>query len=141
MSNVTRNVNRAALKNLGPCPTVRAGSRRQSQWKGTEDESDPTGDVIELIKYSGNSIIIDHICDEAGGYFVKYEDSTKKSNNAINSMGEMLKEITDVFAVCGETLKDGKISSEEIVKVKKECQEAMQGMVSFMECIESGRFE
>jgi len=147
LSKLSKGILKEALKGKGECLTVKAGVRRQYQWKDPlNEDSDPLGDTVELIKHSQNknsknNIIIDFLCDESGGYFVPYEESTVSSRNAHAELGGMLKEITDVYVVCGEAMKDGKISTEESNSIKKECKEAMQRMVSFMECIESGRFE
>lgn len=142
MSNVNKRVLRDALKGVSVPSTLKMSQRRWYQMKDTRDTNDDfLTQTIEAIKASGNSIILDHICEEMGGCFTKYEEGGKKSKNVQLDLSNMLKEVSDVWTVCAKSLDDdGKIDTNEAIAIRKEAKEAMQAITSFLENLESGRY-
>jgi len=130
------------LKGKGPCDNVKAGDRRYYQWQDTRDESsDPLSDTIALMDWSGNNIILDHICESQGGVFIKNEEGGVKSRNVQLDLSNMLKEVSDVWSVCAKSLDDdGKIDTNEAAMIRKEAKEAMQSIESFLNNLEAGRY-
>lgn len=139
MSNCTRNLLSKALKGKGQCTTVKAGRRRQFQWKDTSiDESDPLGDTIELMKHSGNSIILDYINAEFGGVHLKNieaQDSTKSVHQDISSI---FTEASDVLKVLSDSGADGKITQEEGDKIRKEVDDFNRVVFGLLQAVEKG---
>lgn len=133
---------RDALKGVSVPSTLKMSDRRWYQMKDTKDPNDDfLTQTIEAMKASSNSIILDHICEEAGGCFVPYEEGGKKSRNVHMDLSNMLKEVSDVWTVCAKSLDDdGEIDINEAVSIRKEAKEAMAAITSFLDNLEAGRY-
>ena len=141
MSIISRKTLREALKGKGECTTVRAGKRRQFQWKDTTvDESDPLGDTIELMKHSGNDVILNHICTEFGGVFVKNIDVVDSNKNILQDQSSIICEMSDVIKTLTDCCADGKLSTKEIETLKREVDEFNREVLGLIQAAEKGKY-
>jgi len=142
MSNVNKAVLRDALKGVSVPDSLKMGSRRWYQMKDTKDPNDDfLTQTIEAMKASGNSIILDHICEEMGGCFVKYEEAGKSTGNMHKDASCLLSELTDVYTVMSESMKDGKIDMNEAAAIRKEAKEAMQQIEIMLDNVQKGKYQ
>jgi len=121
MSIITRNKLNAALKGKGQCKTIKAGKRLQYLQKSSSyDGSDPLGDTIELMKHSGNNIILDYINAEFNGVHVKHIDATDSNLTIQQDQSAIICEVADVIKVLTDSCADGAISPNEVDRLTKE---------------------
>ena len=140
MSIITRKVLRDALKGKGECETVKAGRRRQFQWKDTTvNESDPLGDTIELMKHSGNDVILNHINAEFNGVHIKNAEAADSTNTIFQDQASIFKEAADILRVLSDAGSDGKITQEEGEKIRKEVDEFNREVYGLLQAIEKGK--
>jgi hypothetical protein len=139
MSNINKAILRAALKGKGVCPNVKAGQRRQFQWRDTKDESsDPLSDIIELIKWSDNNIITDFLCNEVGGYYIE-QASIEESNKCLHSqMGKLFSKMSGVVSTVTESAEDKIITTCEISHIKESLNDFMKAAQELIEDAEKG---
>lgn len=140
MSAKTRAVLKEALWQKGPCDKIKAGSRRQSLYKDTtQDNSDPLGDTIELMKHSENDKILNYICAEFGGVFVKNAEAKASEKTVHQDIAMIFKESADILSVLSDSSKDGKITQEEGEKIRREVDEFNQVVFGLLQEVEKGR--
>jgi len=137
--NIHKKVLKEGLKGKGPCPSVKAGDRRYYQWQDTKDvSSDPLSDTIALIKWSDNNIIINHLCEEVGGYFISSKAVVDNSKCLHSHIAKLFKEMVDVVSVVTESADDKIITLDETKRIKKEIQEFVEAAEQFVEKGEKG---
>lgn len=140
MSIVTRNKLKEAMKGTGECKTVKAGKRMQYNWRDSSYKgSDPLGDTIELMKHSGNNIILDFICAENGGVFVKNVEADDSKKTLHQDQSSIICEVADVIKVLTDSCADGEISPKEIDKMTREFDELAQAFYGFIQSAEKGK--
>ena len=139
MSNVTKAILRAGLKGKAPCPTVKVKERRQFQWKNPRDQGDdPLSQVIELIKWSENDIIIDHLANEVGGYFISSNTMAKGSKCLHSRVAKLFDKLTNVIVVVTKSAEDKIITPKEIIDIKESLNAFMNETQELVDSAESG---
>lgn len=139
MSNTNKAILRAGLKGLGPCPAIKVGERRQFQWKNTRDAGDdPLSQVIELIKWSDNDIIIDHLANEVGGYFISSKEMAKGSKCLHSRVAKLFDKLTNVIVTVTKSAEDKIITPKEIIDIKESLNIFMKESEELVEAAESG---
>jgi hypothetical protein len=137
-----KSILKEALKGKGACTLIKAGARLQYNWKETDVEgSDPLTNIIGLMEWSENEIILDYICETQGGVFVKYEDAGESTGNLHQDASAMLSELTDVYTVMSESMKDGKIDMQEAEAIRKEAKEAMRQIEVMLDNVQRGKYQ
>lgn len=140
MSIITRNKLNAALKGKGQCKTIKAGKRLQYLQKSSSyDGSDPLGDTIELMKHSKNNIILDYICAENGGIFVKNVEAQDSTKTIFQDTSTIFSEASDILRVLSDAGSDGKITQEEGEKIRKEVDEFNKVIFGLLSAVEKGK--
>jgi len=140
MSIITRNKLKEALKGSGECKTVKAGKRLQYLWRDSSyDGSDPLGDTIELMKHSGNTTILDFICAENGGVFVKNIEAEDSTKTLFQDTSIIFSEASDILRVLSDAGSDGKITQEEGDKIRKEVDEFNKVIFGLLQAVEKGK--
>lgn len=79
----------------------------------------PTHLLPKLCKVIGNTILIDWLCVNAGGYFCLHE--SRESHLPLESLiAELTKEFSDVLREDSKAMKDRIYSAEELAAIEKE---------------------
>lgn len=142
MSNTHKAILRAGLKGKGACPNVKAGERRQFQWRDTRDSSsDPLSDTIELIKHSENTIIVDHLCQEVGGYFIASKAMEDGSKCLHSNIAQLFEKLTGVVVTVTGAADDKIITNQEIKMIKESLNEFMEVSEQLVEAAEKGYWQ
>jgi len=140
MSIITRNKLKEALKGTGECKTIKAGKRMQYLWRDSAYQgSDPLGDTIELMKHSGNNIILDHFCAEFNGIFVPNVEADDSTKTLFQDTSNIFSEASDILRVLSDAGSDGKITQEEGEKIRKEVDEFNKVVFSLLNAVEKGK--
>jgi len=139
MSICTRRKLNEALKGKGECKNIKAGKRLQYLWKDSGyDGADPLGDTIELIKHSGNNIILDHINAEFDGIHLKNIEAADSTKSVHQDIASIFSEASDVLKVLSDSGADGKIDQEEGDKIRKEVDELNRVIFGLLQQVEKG---
>jgi len=139
---INKAVLREALPGKGVPPNLKMSERRWYQHKNTNEKTDDyLTQTIEAINWSDNDMIINHICNAAGGYFIKAIDVDERNKCLHSNMSKILKEMSDVYVVFAAAAADGKITIDELPKIKKEINEMQQATEDFYAMAEKHYFD
>ncbi len=133
---------REALKGKAPCPNVKAGARRQHQWSDSKDEnSDPVSDTIALINWEDGDIIIDHICNEAGGYFIGASEITERSKCLHSIVAKVFSAMSNSVSTVVESAEDHIITDKEREAIKNSFNEFMKVGEQLLNEVDKGMWQ
>jgi len=140
--NYNKAILRSGLKGKGQCPTIKMGQRRYFQIKNPKDtNSDPLTDIIELIKWSGNNTIVDHLCNEVGGYYISSKIMAKGSKCLHSRVAKLFDKLTNVIVTVTKSAEDKVITPKEIIDIKESLNEFMNESQELVEAAESGYWQ
>jgi hypothetical protein len=118
-------------------------------YKWAEPPEAPTGSgtanpldrIDALHKCTGDHRIVQWICQQAGGFYIK----NPKTNNAhpeflIPATNEIIQEFADLLAVIAGAVADNKITGEEAADIRGRWEELKSVTEGFVQCCEKGNF-
>ena len=128
MSNVTREVIRKALKNKPKwVPRDLAyGARTQANWsKQTKGQNvaDPLEIMDGLIEMEDGDTIVNHICNNAGGYFIREVEMDDRSKCLHSRVAKVFDKLTKVVVTVTDVVADNKITDAEIIMLNEALNE------------------
>ena len=91
------------------------------------------------LKAENGDTILQWLCNENEGYFVKRITRRGKNDHAV--IAKLLKEFAEVMGSIADALLDGKISTKEYKTMRKEWQDVQSVMESFFDSIERGEYD
>jgi hypothetical protein len=140
---LTKQLLRDALRGKGSCPEVKAGERLQYLWKDPSDikSSDPLHDTLSLMRHSSNDLILNFICSEFEGVFLKNIDAKESHKTIFQDQANIICEVADVVKVLTDSCADGKMTMEEIESFEKEIDDLNRAAFGFIQAAKKGRRE
>jgi len=138
----TKAIIREALKGKAPCPNVKAGARRQHQWSDSKDEnSDPVSDTIALIDWEDGDEIIDHICNQAGGYFIGAAEITERSKCLHSQVAKVFRAMSNSVSTVVDAADDHVITDKERAAIEKSFNEFMKVGQQLLNEVDKGMWQ
>jgi hypothetical protein len=140
---LTKQVLRDGLQGKGPCDKVKAGDRLQYLWKDPKDlkSSDPLHDTLALMHHSQNDLILNFICSEFDGVFLKNIEAEESTKTIFQDQADIICEVADVVKVLTDSCADGKMTMEEIAKFEKEIDDLNRAAFGFIQAARKGKRE
>jgi len=146
MSNVTREVLRTALKNKPKWfPTdIAFGDRTQANWKSQtkgQNVTDPLEIINGLIEMEDGDIILDYICNKAGGYFIGSEEITERSKCLHSQVAKVFKAMSNSVSTVVESAEDHIITDKERAAIEKSFNEFMKVGQQLLNEVDKGMWQ
>lgn len=88
--------------------------------------------VIPIIKLTESDAAINHIARELGGVFVPVPDPADSPACLVTTLADSIKEFGEFAAETAQSLSDGIISKQELIRIEKEGYEAIVAIVAMM---------
>jgi hypothetical protein len=110
--------------------------------KGSGVEN-PLDRVVQLVRLTKNPRLVEWLCQQAGGYFVRnprhreqreHEDVFPATNEIIQQFADLLESITNAAA-------DRRITKPESERIRRQWDELKAFTEGFVRCCEEGDFE
>jgi hypothetical protein len=103
--------------------------------------ANPLDRIDALHKCTGDHRIVQWICQQAGGFYIK----NPKTNNAhpeflIPATNEIIQEFADLLAVIAGAVADNKITGAEAADIRGRWEELKSVTEGFVQCCEKGNF-
>ena len=138
---LTKQVLRDGLQGKGPCDKVKAGDRLQYLWKDPKDlkSSDPLHDTLALMRHSQNDLILNYICSEFNGVFLKNIEAEESKKTLFQDTSTIFSEAADILRVLSDAGSDGTITVEEGDKIRKEVDDFNRVIFGLLSAIEKGK--
>jgi hypothetical protein len=138
---LTKQVLRDGLQGKGPCDKVKAGDRLQYLWKDPKDlkSSDPLHDTLALMTHSQNDLILNYICSEFNGVFLKNIEAEESKKTLFQDTSTIFSEAADILRVLSDAGSDGTITVEEGDKIRKEVDDFNRVIFGLLSAIEKGK--
>jgi len=89
------------------------------------------------LKHDKSGTILQWLCNENEGYFVKRISNKKCSNQVV---AKLMKEFAEVISTIADALLDGKVSMTEYKNLRKEWQDVQSIMEGFLDACEKGEY-
>jgi len=90
------------------------------------------------LKHEKGDTILQWLCNENEGYFVKRLNGGDKTNHQV--VAKLMKEFAEVISTIADALLDGKVSMREYKNLRKEWQDVQGIMEGFLDACERGEF-
>ncbi len=110
-----------------------------------QQSATPTGDPLErvaaLLRCSGDARIVQWLCQNAGGFFVKNPRTTNPHPEfLIPATNEIVQEFADLLAVIATAASDNQITAAEAKNIRARWEELKSVTETFVSCCEAGNF-
>lgn len=136
-----RNVLREGLDGAGFCENLGFGKRMYyAQYSNERGGYDVLEKIIKLIDHSNNDIIINHICQESGGVFVKSVEADDSKHTIYQCQSRVISELSDVIRVLTNSCADGKLTTKEIEEIKLEVDQFNREIYGVIQSAEKGKY-
>ena len=118
-------------------------------YKWAQDQSDtgsgsrnPLDRVVELYKLTGNQRILEYICEESDGYFVRNPTShCQQGFQVLPATNEIVAQFSSLLTRISEAAIDNSITNDEAEDIRH-CWDKLKGYgEGFVRCCEEGDFE
>lgn len=117
------------------------------KWAEPDEGEDASGvanplDRIEaLLKSTGDTRIVQWICQRSGGFFIKNPRTTKPHPSfLIPATNEILQEFADLLEVIATAAADNHITKKEALSIRARWEELKSVTEQFVHCCEEGNF-
>ena len=99
-------------------------------------------DRIDALRHcTGDTRLVQWICQRAGGFFIKNPDTHRKHPEfLIPATNEIIQEFADLLAVIATAVADNQINAPESVNIRGRWEELKTVTETFVECCEKGNF-
>jgi hypothetical protein len=98
--------------------------------------------VIDLYELTGDTSIIQWVCNKAGGFFVKnVEVEGVHSEELFRSTQKILQEFSEMLGAITESKMDGVISNSEAEAIRKEWEDLKSEAERFVKACENGDYK
>lgn len=97
-------------------------------------------DKIEVwLNYDNADVIIKHLCEKEGGFFVK--DIIRLNGDDFTIIPKLLKEFSEYLNTLSESLLDGKVTKAELTELRKEWQDVNSIVQGLFIAFERGDYD
>ena len=146
MSAETRDVIRTALKNKPKWfPTDLAfGDRTQANWKSQakgQNVADPLEIINGLIEMEDGDVIIDHICNKAGGYFIGAAEITERSKCLHSQVAKVFRAMSNSVSTVVDAADDHIITDKERAAIEKSFNKFMKVGQQLLNEVDKGMWQ
>jgi transposase-like protein len=96
------------------------------KWSEPADESgtqNPVDRTAQLIKATKNSVLLEWLCGQSSGVFVKNPTRTDQKVDVLGETQRILKEFSDVLQAVSSAWQDHRVSPTEATLIRKEWDE------------------
>jgi hypothetical protein len=116
------------------------------KWLQSEHNSgtaiNPLDRVMELHQLTGNDNLIQWICNNAGGFFVKnIQVKGEHGKQLFECTQSILKEFSEMLTAITESNEDGKVTNQEAETIRKEWEDLKSVTESFIVSCENGSYK
>lgn len=103
--------------------------------------ANPLDRVTQLVRCSGDERIVQWICQQAGGFFIK----NPKGNQPhpaflVPAMNTVVQEFADLLAVVARSAEDSQITEKEAQSIRARWEKLKSVTEEFVQCCEAGNF-
>ena len=103
--------------------------------------TNPLDRIAALYRCSRDPRIIQWICEQAGGFFIRNPRThNAHATHLIPATNEIVQEFADLLAVIASAASDNEISNKEAEKIRKRWEELKSVTECFVACCEQGNF-
>jgi hypothetical protein len=103
--------------------------------------ANPLDRIVALHRCTGDRRIIQWICQQAGGFFVRNPETNKPHPDfLIPATNEIVQEFADLLAVVAAAAADNQITAKEAENIRARWEELKSVTEEFVACCEKGNF-
>lgn len=103
--------------------------------------TNPLDRIQKIIEATDDPRIVQWICEQAGGFFIKNPDSSWPQSDAlIPATNQILQDFADLLSVVAHAAADNHISGEEAKRIRAEWESLKSATEGFVKCCEEGNF-
>jgi len=103
--------------------------------------ANPLDRIVALHQCTGDSRIIQWICQQAGGFFIRNPETNKRHPDfLIPATNEIVQEFADLLAVVAAAAADNLISQKEAQSIRARWEDLKCVTEEFVACCEKGNF-
>ena len=103
--------------------------------------ANPLDRVAKLVRCSGDERIVQWICQQAGGFFIKNpKDNQPHPAFLVPAMNHVVQEFADLLAVMAKSAEDSEVTEAEAKSIRARWEELKSVTEEFVRCCEEGKF-
>jgi len=117
------------------------------KWSQPPDESgsgskNPLDRMMNLMHAANDPLMIEWICEQAGGYFVRNPDSKEERNyDVMPATNEIVSQFSSLLSEISKAAQDNAIANNESVRIRKVWDALKSFTEGFVTCCEQGDFQ
>ena len=117
------------------------------KWSQPPDESgsgskNPLDRMMNLMHAANDPLMIEWICEQAGGYFVRNPDSKEERNyDVMPATNEIVSQFSSLLSEISKAAQDNAIADNESVRIRKVWDALKSFTEGFVTCCEQGDFQ
>jgi hypothetical protein len=101
----------------------------------------PLDRIETLVKSTGDTRIVQWICERAGGFFIRNPRTNwAHPHFLIPATNQVVQEFADLLSVVASAAADNQISKDEAAKIRRRWEELKCATECFVRCCEEGNF-
>lgn len=102
----------------------------------------PLDRIIKLIQAANDPNMIEWICEQSGGYFVRNPESEEEKNYAVMpATNEIVSQFSALLSEISEAAQDNTIANNESKRIRKVWDALKSFTEGFVSCCEKGDFQ
>ena len=104
--------------------------------------ANPLDRVAALVRCSGDHRIVQWICHEAGGFYIKNPSAQSPHPlHLVPAMNSVVQEFADLLSVMAGAASDSRITPAEATSIRARWEELKTVTEEFVQCCEEGNFQ
>ena len=117
------------------------------KWSQAPDESgsgskNPLDRMMNLMHAANDPLMIEWICEQAGGYFVRNPDSKEERNyDVMPATNEIVSQFSSLLSEISKAAEDNAIADNESIRIRKVWDALKSFTEGFVTCCEQGDFQ
>lgn len=102
--------------------------------------SNPLDRVGQLIRISGDRHIVQWVCEQADGFYIRNPSSLKHGKSLIPATNDIVGEFADMLATIAQAANDNVITPDEAKNIRQRWEELKSVTEGFVQAAEKGDF-
>jgi hypothetical protein len=103
--------------------------------------ANPLDRVAKLVRCSGDERIVQWVCQQAGGFFIKNpKDNQPHPSFLVPAMNNVVQDFADLLAVMATSAQDSQITEKESQSIRARWEALKSVTEEFVRCCEEGNF-
>jgi hypothetical protein len=103
--------------------------------------TNPLDRVGQLYRLTQEDSIVQWLCHEAGGFFVKNSKAAKSQHELMPATQLIVQRFAELLSAISTAAEDGKVSATEAQKIRMEWDDLKRFTEGFVRCCENGDFK